>query len=415
MTGVEMAAERLGRPGLEPVVDELARRLSEGGGAPVRIRLRSLQPDERAAIADLLGTPRLPPVDWSLAAERLASALELPGRETLREVVEVLRGPLRDRRAERAAERRARDKLWEWFEGRADRLSISGLGPVSRWPDDVRRDGVRASVGEHRALLTKALDLLDRLATVPETGTPLAVLANEALGDPHALDPGRPVARLVTAAIADAARHQRPATAEELRATWELVRVIPDPLSSNVLVLGLDGGADHALAPVLHLHRGVSEPLVFTLSQLQRWPIEALPPDEAGFVVENPAVVATAAACGWDGPPIVCSSGRPSIAVVTILRQLGARGAPLHQHADFDAAGVGITAWLAEHAGTTPWRMTSEDYLAVATARHDRPRLRGAVPATPWDPSLGQAMADQGAVVFEEELADSLLGAMSSS
>lgn len=149
--------------------------------------------------------------------------------------------------------------------------------------------------------------------------------------------------------------------------------------------------------------------------QLQRWPIEPLVPDRAAFVVENPAVVAAAAVRGWDGPPIVCSSGRPSIAVVTILRQLGARGAPLHQHADFDAAGVGITAWLAEHAGTTPWRMTSDDYLAVETARRDRPRLRGAVPATPWDPCLAQAMADQGSAVFEEELADALLRAMSSS
>jgi uncharacterized protein (TIGR02679 family) len=414
MTGVERAAERLARPGLEPVVDELARRLSEGGGAPVRIRLRSLRPDERAAIADLLGTPRLPPVDWSLAAERLAGALELPSRETLREVIEVLRGPLRDRRAERAAARRARDELWEWFEGRVDRLSIAGLGPVRRWPGEVRRDGVRGSVGEHRALLAKVLDLLERLATVPETGTPLAVLANEALGDPHALDPGRPVARLVTAAIADAAGHQRPATAEAIRATWELVRVVADPLSSNVLVLGLGVGADHALGPVLDLHRGVAEPLVLTLSQLQRWPIEALRPGETAFVVENPALVAAAAARGWDGPPIVCSSGRPSIAVVTILRQLGARGARLRQHADFDAAGIGITAWLAEHAGTTPWRMASEDYLAVATARHDRPRLRSAVPATPWDPCLAQAMADQGVAVFEEELADAFLRAMSS-
>lgn len=414
MTGVERAAERLGRSGLEPVVDALARRLSEGGGAPVRIRLRGLRSEERAAIADLLGMPRLPPVDWSLDADRLAGALERPGRDALRAVVEMLRGPLGDRRAARAADRRAREELWEWFTRRAERLSISGLGPVSRWPDDVRRDGVRGSVSEHRALLTKAMDLLDRLAAVPESGTPLAVLANDALGDPHALDPGRPVGRLVTAAIADAAGQPRPVAAEELRATWELVQVIPDPLSSNVLVLGLDVGAGCALAPVLRLHRGVSEPLVFTLSQLQRWPIEALAPDRAAFVVENPAVVAAAAARGWDGPPIVCSSGRPSIAVVTILRQLGVRGARLHQHADFDAAGVGITTWLAEHAGTTPWRMTSEDYLAVATARHDRPRLRGAVPATPWDPSLAQAMADHGTVVFEEELADSLLRAMSS-
>ena len=415
MTGISRAAERLGRPGLEPVVDELTRRLSEGRGSPMRITLRGLHPDSRAALADLLGTPRLPPVDWSLDIDRLARVLELPGRDTLRAVVEVLRGPLGDRRAERAAEREARDELWDWFTARCDTLSVAGLGPVRRWSDDVRRDGVRGTVGEHRALLTKALDLLDRLARVPESGTALAVLANEALGDPHALDSGRPLARLVTAAIADASGHERPATAGELRATWELVRVVPDPLSSNVLVLGLDVCTDHVLAPTLRGHREASEPLVLTLSQLQRWPIDGLAPDTTAFVVENPTVLATAAAAGWDGPPIVCSSGRPSVAVVTILRQLGARGAPLRQHADFDVAGVGITAWLSEHGGTTPWRMTSDAYLAAATARRDRPRLRGAVPATPWNPCLAHVMDDQGAVVFEEELADSLLRAMSSS
>jgi Protein of unknown function C-terminus (DUF2399) len=63
---------------------------------------------------------------------------------------------------------------------------------------------------------------------------------------------------------------------------------------------------------------------VLTLSQLQRWLIHALARDSTAFVVENPAVVATAAAREWDGPPIVCSSGRPSVAAVTILRQLGA-------------------------------------------------------------------------------------------
>jgi uncharacterized protein (TIGR02679 family) len=129
-------------------------------------------------------------------------------------------------------------------------------------------------------------------------------------------------------------------------------------------------------------------------------------------VIENPALIATAAARRWSGPLIVCSSGHPSVAVVTLLRQLGM---PAYQHADFDAAGVGITAWLSEHAGTIPWRMTSSDYLVLAPARRDRLRLRGSVNATPWDPDLADAMNEVGVAVFEEEIADSLLDEMLSS
>jgi len=236
------------------------------------------------------------------------------------------------------------------------------------------------------------------------------VLANDVLGDPHALDPSRPVARLVTGAIADAAGIRRPSTAEEVRAAWELVGVVPDPLSSNVLVLGLEVVSEHPLAPMLRRHRDASEPVVLTLSQLQRWPIDALDPNASAYVIENPALIASAAAQRWNGPAIVCSSGRPSVAVVTLLRHLGT---PSYQHADFDVAGVGITAWLSEHAGTIPWLMTSSAYLAAAPTRRDRPRLRGAVRATPWDPRLAEAMNQEGVAVFEEEIADSLLDEMS--
>jgi hypothetical protein len=51
---------------------------------------------------------------------------------------------------------------------------------------------------------------------------------------------------------------------------------------------------------------------------------------------------------------------------VTLLRQLGADGAILAQHADFDLTGLGITAWLAERAGTRPWRMGERPLDAMA-------------------------------------------------
>jgi uncharacterized protein (TIGR02679 family) len=409
MTDIERAAVRLGHPEFEVVVDELARRLGESDATPVKLTLRALPADTRRALADLLGMARLPPVDVRLDVMRLTGALGLSDPVSLRSVVGALRGPLGDRRAERVAEHTAREVLWDWFADRCGTLSIRGLGPVRGWPDEVRHDGVRGTVDEYRARLAMALDLLERLNDVPDTGTPLAVLASNILGDPHALDPGRPLARLVTGAIADAAGIRRPSTAEEVRVAWELVAVVPDPLSSNVLVLGLELMPDHPLAPMLRYHRDASEPVVLTLSQLQRWSLQALDPDAPAYVVENPAIIATAAARRWNGPLIVCSSGRPSVAVVTLLRQLGA---PVYQHADFDVAGVEITAWLFGHAGTIPWRMTSSSYLAVAPARRDRLPLRGVVSETPWDPLLAEAMNQEGTAVFEEEIADALLDEM---
>jgi uncharacterized protein (TIGR02679 family) len=148
---------------------------------------------------------------------------------------------------------------------------------------------------------------------------------------------------------------------------------------------------------------------VLTLAQLQRWPLTPLDSTAMVYVVENPSIVAAAAARDWSGPPIVCSSGRPTVAVVTLLRQLGGCGATILQHADFDATGLAISAWLAHRAGTVPWRMTAADYReAVAVTRHRVP-FRGAVPPTEWDPELGEAIRVAGVVVHEEERRADLL------
>ena len=170
----------------------------------------------------------------------------------------------------------------------------------------------------------------------------------------------------------------------------------PDPLSSTVLALGLVCLPAHPLEPMLVTSRDSDEPVVLTLSQLRRWPLPPLAPTARLYVVENPSIIAAAANRAWSGPPIVCSSGRPTVAVVTLLRQLGARGATLHQHADFDAAGLAISGWLAERAGTVPWRMSAADYTAAVEVARRRLPLRGTLPPTDWDRALGDAMRGAG-------------------
>jgi uncharacterized protein (TIGR02679 family) len=188
--------------------------------------------------------------------------------------------------------------------------------------------------------------------------------------------------------------------------------LVPDPLSSTVTVLGLRPSGGDVLADWLRHCADMSEPTVVTLSQLRRWPLAPLQASEVTYVVENPSLLSHAAAEKWMGSPIICSSGRPSIAVVTLIRQLSALGSTCRQHADFDATGLGITAWMAERAGTVPWLMTADAYCEAIAVKRQRVPLESAVPDTVWDPALGPAMRAAGVAVYEEELRLTILDAM---
>lgn len=385
----------LDRPGLTPVWAELARRFGEGQ-PPVSITLRDLSPAERQAMADLLGMDRLPEATFRLRVDRLAAAC---GVTDLRDEVERRLGPITDRRAARLAARRSREAFWAWFGDAAARLPLAAEDPetVKPWVEAMRAAGIPAGdLDAHRRRLTRALTVL---AALPAEGVGLASLAADVLGDAHALDRGRPTAGYVLDALAAVRGRHRATDAEGARLLWEEAGVVPDPLSSTVLVVGLrpaDAG----------------EPAVLTLAQIRRRPFPPLPAGDVAFVVENPALMSEAAARGWSGPPLVCSSGRPSIAVVTLLRQLGTAGAALAQHADFDSGGLSITNWLTARAGTTPWRMTAADYLAAVAVRRDRVPISGRLPPSPWNPALREAMAEHGVAVHEEEIRADVLSAM---
>jgi uncharacterized protein (TIGR02679 family) len=407
----------LDRPGLGPLWDELHRRFAKGR-APTTVTLRDLTLDQQRAIADLLGSDRLPGRTARLPVARLVTALHVEDSNALRALVEVHRGPITDRRVARLALRQARQDLWDWLADEVHPLSLpggvaDGAGALAAWVDDVRAAGIPAGdLSAHRARLESVLQVLRSL---PRDGASLAGVAADLLGDPHALDPGRAVTRLALDAVADLLGRERPSEAERARLLWEAVGVVPDPLSSTVLVLGLRPPGEQPPTPLtgwLDALADASEPAVMTLAQLRRWPLRPLPAESSAHIVENPSLLAEAAARPWTGPPVVCSSGRPTVAVVTLLRQLGAAGAVLRQHADFDRGGLGITAWLAQRAGTTPWRMTTLNYLTALATDRPRASLSSPLPATPWDPQLGPTMESHAVPVHEEELRTALLTAM---
>jgi uncharacterized protein (TIGR02679 family) len=401
-------AGRLAGPELAPLVDELVRRF-ESGADPVSVTLPALSDAGNRRLADLLGLDRHLRAGRRLRVDRLASAVGAADVPALRHALVELRGPLDDRRSRRAAAAAARDELWDDVEAMARGVELFRGRPahVDRWMDRVRQLGVpEADVEAHRRRLASVLDCLGRLPA-PEPVT-LAGLAADVTGSAHGLDPGRRVARLVLDALALVHDLPPPRDAEEVRSQWEQAGVVPDPLSSNVLVLGLRPVGDDPLAVHLRASADVAEPVVLTLRQLQR---ARLSTDvEVAYVVENPSILAEVAG-RWSGPPLVCSSGRPSIAVVVLVRQLSAAGAVVHQHADFDPAGIAITRWLHERAGTVPWRMTAGDYAAALAGRATG-TFAGSVGPTPWDPELAAAMEATGRAVHEESIREELLDSM---
>jgi uncharacterized protein (TIGR02679 family) len=398
--------------------------------------------EERREVANLLGLDTLPGRELAVPLARLDRALrESRFAVGLPEALELLGGPLRDRPAEREAERRRRETLWE--EIASHPLLDSGRvgDPVARalrdWLDELRSTGLlRRLAGERseRELLGAAMRVLEAL---PRLGEPRelapstlrrGVLAASTLGSSHALDPGSPVATLVLRALSRLSRSDRPTdsgalSAAERRELWEGAGVVLDELSSQVLVLGLAPAGPGPVAAALRSLADAGEPARLTLRQLARLTAAqegvrfGLPPDGAVRVCENPVVVAAAAdRLGERCPPLVCPEGVPSLAARDLLAALARRDGRILYHGDFDWPGVRIAGQVLELVSAIggagafePWRFGAADYHRALDGGAEGPPLGAPGAPTPWDPELARAMADAGRAVEEETVLDELL------
>ena len=93
--------------------------------------------------------------------------------------------------------------------------------------------------------------------------------------------------------------------------------------------------------------------MVLSLANLRRWLVRAVAGDGRIYAVESPSLIAGASRA-WTGSPLVCTSGRRTIAAVALLRLLASDGAVTCRP---------ITCWLAQQAGSVSWRMTATNYL----------------------------------------------------
>jgi uncharacterized protein (TIGR02679 family) len=354
------ALDDLERPALRRLMFA-ARELFERNGGPFgKLSLTALTPEEALALNGLLepGSPylpgreamiKLPRLDAKLRDSRLGLSLE--------EALVAVDGPLANARAERAAATAAREVAW----ARVLAHPVAARPELAPWLDHARRRWKGAS-GERTTTVLQALDVL---AALPADGIPLAALAAaRGGGDAHALDRGRPLGRLVPAALLalEGALPREPTTVEEWRALWARFGVSCDSLSCTVLTLGLRVriSARGYLPARLRAAGRAGKPIVLTLAELR-----AEPPRLAGevlFVCENPSIVAAAAAeLGAECPPLLCTSGWPNTAVAAVLDAAVAAGMQILVHADGDPAGAAIAELVLRRKRARPWRELDAD------------------------------------------------------
>jgi uncharacterized protein (TIGR02679 family) len=249
---------------------------------------------------------------------------------------------------------------------------VSGLG-LAGWAARVRAAGVPGrDVEAHRARLAGIIGVLGAL---PADGVSLPGLAADVMDDPHGLDYGTWAGSLVLDALARLGGHAVPRTAEQARVLWALFGVEADSLSPSVLVLGLTPTGEDPLSSSLRALGAAREPAAITLSQLRRWPLGSVESCDV-YVFENPSMLAEAASQSWAGPPLVCTSGWPNVAVLTLLRQLAGCGCRLRLHADWDRAGRAIVRLLSERVGGQPWQMPAARLPSDGAAYEEQSRIK---------------------------------------
>nr|WP_315402339.1 TIGR02679 family protein [uncultured Duganella sp.] len=360
------------------------------------VTLGGLTDAERAALAGILGrrggqgaTMRVDIADLDAALRHAALA------NSLRDALQLLDGPIVDRSAQQADSR----AQWEGVRAACSEPRLASLLASARGLGVLKRlAGADPVLGAR--LCEAAGRVLERLPA--RAAQARSHLAADVLGDAHGLDPGRPEATLVLGVlrrrVADDSDEQlEPDSEETVRETWAGAGVMVNELARPVLFLNLPGAL--ALA---------GEPAYLSLRALLRvapcWQVAGMPV----YVCENPNLVAMAAdALGAGCAPLVCTDGMPAAAQRTLLKQLGAAGASLRYHGDFDWPGIVIGNIVMREFGAAPWRFSALDYSAAVVAA-GRPLGTAAV-AAEWDASLASTMQAKGYAIDEESVAEPLL------
>ncbi len=409
-------ATSFGAPGWEWLRTRLRRALVNGKPLPKVCSLPNPGSDEWDAATALFGKPASRP-----GKTLRVSIADLEGRlvraglcSSLREALETIDGPIRSRPAEAEREKAVRNALVAGFRSRvadwhdlmaAQRPDLgaltASLTDILRHPGSFDRSALRSlcqrDTAGAEALLADLSSIFRALAEAGPTDIPRTHLAACALGDSHALDGST----LLSRALARITR-QTDAAPREI---WKTYRILPDEVSSSVLILNLRfHGAPFAEA--VNGFADAGEPCRLLLRQCSQLTPEPRQ-DGAIHVCENPSVLEAAAIrLGAGSAPMICTEGQPSLACQKLLIACDAQSPRMRYHGDFDWGGIRIANYIHRIAPRiTPWRYRTGDYEALTNGSP----LEGSPVDACWDPQLRPAMTARNQAFHEEQILTDLI------
>ncbi|CAN5514794.1 hypothetical protein BH24ACT26_BH24ACT26_14320 [soil metagenome] len=398
--------ELLSAPELRRLFDGARGRLERSASLAASFTLVDPDDAERRAVGRLLGTRPATGHAIRVGLDRLDAALTSSRFGVgLVQALELIGGPIPDRRAAKIAAAQAKDALWDELGGHP---AVGARPELAGWLQRLRSSGLasRLAPGAEAQLIAATMEIVGSL---PRPGDRLNVVAAASTGNAHALDRGSPLGALVVNALAHLIHLRPPSTAADRRALWASFGVVCDELSCDVLALGLEPVSKGADSP-LRAMKADAQPMRLTLRHIAAARMIFVP--STVFVCENPVVVAEAADClGSSSPPIVCTEGIPNTAALLLLEQMSNSECKLVFHGDFDWGGVRIFNQVRRKLGhnVTPWRYGRDDYVHALDGLGAISKLESNPVETEWDPSLGEAMIDRGRTVFEEQVLDDLI------
>jgi uncharacterized protein (TIGR02679 family) len=408
-------------PTLAPLWSSLRARLEANGHAVRGTIDVDLDDDGADRLSGLLGRV-VPPGRTRLKLADLDAALRssAAARGVVAVVASLTGSELRDRPAERTAQRHEWDRVWSELDDELARAGLASMPWVTEWVEWLHRGGLLtrlrpegAAVVAGRAVRTLALVLSSpaerALGELASGERALGELAFAVTGSAHGLDENTPTAALVLRATAMALGVALPVSVTDRRLLWQRLGVSTDSISGTVIVWGLRPPGNDRWSAMMRDRADLDLVTHLTVRELRSHDVALAPAGTVGFACENPQVLQAAAAAGVSAP-VICLSGNPASAGLMLLSRLAVR-----YHGDFDWPGVAIARRLFS-VGAEPWRMGAADYLAAVAGIESQVGLplTGNSEPTPWDEDLGATMRRTNVAVHEEALLDLLLGDLTS-
>lgn len=419
------------QPGFRRLFKAIRRKYQSLGRIGGKVQLRNLTSEEQEVLSGFFGrnltrqsglTADVAEVDIIIRESRfaigLAELLPLYFREELRSnrAAALELEEQWERFFSEVEPYAARPKTRVWLqllkEGRE-----SGYRTLLRLYQEDRQEAAR--------VLRTCLRALDELPVVTGERCRRPVFAARLTGNPHGLDRWTWLGRLLYLGMlyvldlppenggtekAGAVNRYR---AEKVRKVFRRAGLEEDDLSSNVIVAGLRTKEADPRARLFESARENRSPLILPLrffEQETKWF-----PFDAVYVVENPTVL-SAVLDAWEEPgcpPLVCTSGQPSVAALWLLDELVAGGAKIYYSGDFDGKGleIGVGLWKRYQEAFVPWLFDARAYenAAAGTGLSEKQRKKIDSLSVPWDPQLTQKILKRGCIVFQEVLVEDMI------